>query len=119
MQVSKGHFDFKLFSKHLLSYFVDCFTADYSQGSCVPMASCRRIEWLIQNWAPPYPDHITRYIRQSHCGTRGNVVCLINEQWPMESLVTITFALYFIALCLLCILRYQRSRSFPTSSALG
>ncbi|XP_011293072.1 serine protease grass [Musca domestica] len=53
--------------------YTSCFTPDYTQGYCVPMAKCRRIEWLVQNWSPPYPEHITRYIRQSHCGTRANV----------------------------------------------
>ncbi|XP_073819694.1 serine protease grass-like [Musca autumnalis] len=53
--------------------YTSCFTPDFIQGYCVPMTKCRRIEWLLKNWPPPYPEHITRFIRQSHCGTRANV----------------------------------------------
>uniref|UniRef100_A0A1I8P8I7 CLIP domain-containing serine protease n=1 Tax=Stomoxys calcitrans TaxID=35570 RepID=A0A1I8P8I7_STOCA len=53
--------------------YTGCFTPDFKPGLCVPMAKCRRIEWLLKTWSPPYPEHIHRYIRQSHCGSSGNV----------------------------------------------
>ncbi|XP_023303877.2 serine protease grass-like [Lucilia cuprina] len=58
---------------HGLSTHTDCLTPEHVRGSCVPSAKCRRIEWMLDNWSAPYPEHVVRYIRQSHCGTQGDI----------------------------------------------
>lgn len=65
----------------IMFLFLDCLTPDRLQGSCVPAAKCRRIEWMLRNWSAPYPENIVQYIRQSHCGTRGEIVSIFYIQF--------------------------------------
>lgn len=38
----------------------------------MPTEYCGRIKFLLNTYRPPYPEHVSNYVRQTHCGVHAN-----------------------------------------------